>query len=195
MVKSVEPQVLVLLGVVAKRGLGLLDEHAQPGFVGDGFAQGDDPRAQRAAAHEALDPGALAALDEDLQGVVGQADDLLDHAERADAVELLARGVVHPGFALGEKQHAVVARLRFLEGALGLGAAHVYVLEGAREDHLGPQSDDRQFPFHAHSKPHPLLGYRKMANAQPSARALGTGVRGQARAWPAALATAFVLVR
>ncbi len=154
-VEGVEPHVLVLLGVLTEGHFDLLDEALDRLVlaVDAHLVHGAHPRAQGAALYVLLDAGAVAALHQDLQGVVGQADDLLDHREGPDLVQVVLARVVDAGIALDDEQDAVVTGLRLLQRPLGLRSPDVHVLQCARQHHLGAQRYDRQFPIHTAIQP------------------------------------------
>ena len=108
------------------------------------------------------DPDALQALDHETQGTVGRPRELMDHAHRPDAIEIVGTGLVHLGIALGHQGQEPVAphdvvdelerpRLADRERDGGQGEHH---LVPERQD--GERVGDRQVvgiagPFHHQS--------------------------------------------
>ena len=125
-------------------------EPGDPGG-GGGIGDGADPGAHGRTIQVLLDDGAFLAFDQHLQGVVRQADHLLDDAERTDPVQVIAFGVIYARFFLDQQQNPVVRGLCFLKRALGLRSSDLHIVVIPWQHNYSAQRDYRQFPFHAHS--------------------------------------------
>ena len=91
------------------------------------------------ARREAIQPGALGALDQHLDGAVGQLQQLQNGRKRADAVELVGGRVVIGRVALRHEKNPLILAHHLLQRANGLLAA-----DEQRHDHMREYDDVAQ---------------------------------------------------